>query len=157
MKLWWRVYIILHYFLFSKYHWRKITFLNCLLSISLLRQLTKTAFLNLFIIITIERRLCRLLFFSLITTPHDFLFLWENIHDIKFTSLAIFKCLRFLKKWCSWVALSTFTMVCNHNHHHYPFPELFHLPQLKRCTSEQSLSIPQQRIFSSLPLWSSLI
>ena len=119
----------------------------CLLSVSLLCQLTKTAFLNLFFIITIERSLCRLLFFFVITTPHNFLFLWENIHDTKFTSLAIFNCLRFFKKWCSWVALSPFTMLCNH--HHHPFPELFHLPQLKSCTSEQSLHPPTTSLLLS--------
>ena len=32
----------------------------------------------------------------------------------------------------SWEALSTFTLSCNH--HHHPFPELFHLPKLRLYT-----------------------
>ena len=53
-------------------------------------------------------------------------FIVENVH--KLTILTIFKCMIS-------VALSTFTLCIRH---HYPSPELFHHPKLKRQGSQRS-------------------
>ena len=71
---------------------------------------------------------------------HTYMYMYTHTYIHVCICVYMYRCVCLCNKICHFnhfpvynsVALSTFTMLCNH--HHYPFPEIFHQPKQKLCT-----------------------